>query len=416
MGSNLHNSKVIVNKKIAIFVDTEKSSGGAFHELLFFIKSFEKYCSKHELEFVIIRSDKKIFDDNFTSKFKILDFKLNAIQRYLHFVFNYHHFFRRIRGIFRFKNKFEQFLQKANIDQVIFTGPSQYALYVEKTPYGIIIPDVALRENVEFPELSSNPEFVRKDEVLSKALPRASYIITNSEIIKKRISFFYKILMERILIVSQQPSDYIRNFNIEKNLVNIQDYRKKKALPEQYIFYPAMYFPHKNHKLIIDAIQILSKKNIKLSAVFCGKDKGYKDNLKNYCNEKKISERIIFLNFVKEEELPYLYCNSLALVMPSLIGPTNIPPWEAFKLKVPVFYPDFGGIKTILKDAVHYIDSFDPNILAEGLQKILSDEKFKGDMIKNGEQLYNSIETSKEFDIIFNRIKHIRNIRLRWIF
>ena len=39
---------------------------------------------------------------------------------------------------------------------------------------------------------------------------------------------------------------------------------------------------------------------------------------------------------------------------------------------------------------VHYIDSFDPNIPAEGLQKILSDEKFKGDMIKNGEELYNS--------------------------
>ena len=177
-----------------------------------------------------------------------------------------------------------------------------------------------------------------------------------------------------------------------------------------------MYFPHKNHKLIIDAIQILNKRNINLSAVFCGQDKGYQNNLKNYCNEKKISERFIFLNFVKEEELPYLYCNSLALVMPSLIGPTNIPPWEAFKLKVPVFYPDFGGIRTVLKDAVYYIDSFDPSVLAEGLQKIFLDKNIKDEMVKNGEALYNSIETSKEFDIIFNRIKHIRNIRQRWIF
>ena len=222
--------------------------------------------------------------------------------------------------------------------------------------------------------------------------------------------------MERILIVSQQPSDLIRNFNTEKNLKDIQDYKKKKALPENYIFYPAMYFPHKNHKLIIDAIQILNKRNINLNAVFCGQDKGYQNNLKNYCNEKNISERFIFLNFVKEEELPYLYCNSLALVMPSLIGPTNIPPWEAFKLKVPVFYPDFGGIRTVLKDAVYYIDSFDPSVLAEGLQKILTNKKIKDQMIKNGEALYNSIETSKEFDIIFNKIKHIRNIRQRWIF
>ena len=32
-----------------------------------------------------------------------------------------------------------------------------------------------------------------------------------------------------------------------------------------------------------------------------------------------------FLEFVKDEYLPYLYIDSSILVMPSLIGPTNIP-------------------------------------------------------------------------------------------
>ena len=60
-----------------------------------------------------------------------------------------------------------------------------------------------------------------------------------------------------------------------------------------------MYFPHKNHKLIIDAIQILNKRNINLSAVFCGQDKGYQNNLKNYCNEKKDFRKIYFFKFCK---------------------------------------------------------------------------------------------------------------------
>ena len=189
--------------------------------------------------------------------------------------------------------------------------------------------------------------------------------------------------MERILIVSQQPSDYIKNFDTEKNLKIFKTIRKKMHY-RKCSFYPAMYFPHKNHKLIIDAIQILNKRNINLSAVFCGQDKGYQNNLKNYCNEKKISERFIFLNFVKEEELPYLYCNSLALVMPSLIGPTNIPPWEAFKLKVPVFYPDFGGIRTVLKDAVYYIDLFDPSVLAKDFKKFFLIKILKMKWLKMG--------------------------------
>ena len=125
---------------------------------------------------------------------------------------------------------------------------------------------------------------------------------------------------------------------------------------------------------------------------------------------------MVFLDFVEDKDLPLLYCNSFALVMPSLIGPTNIPPWEAFKLKVPVFYPDFGGIKAILKDAVYYIDPYNPEVLAEGILKILQDEQFKTEMIDKGEKLYNSIDTEKEFDLLFNFIKQVRKIRQRWIF
>ena len=416
MGINLHNTENLMTKKIAIFIDTEKFSGGAYHELMFFVKSFKKFNKKHNLEFVIIRTDKNILSLENSSIFKILDFNLSSISRYIHYLFNFHHFFRRIRKFINFENKFEKFLNNQNIDHVLFTGPSQYSLYIEKISYSIIIPDVAHRENVEFPELSSNPEFDRKDEILSKSLPRASFIITNSEIIKKRIMYFYRILEERILVISQRPSNEVDNFDIKKNLKLISDFRNNYSLPKTYIFYPAMYFPHKNHKLIIDAVESLIKKDIKISAVFCGKDKGYKKNLIKYTEEKKIHKNLVFLDFVEDKDLPLLYCNSFALVMPSLIGPTNIPPWEAFKLKVPVFYPDFGGIKVILKDAVYYIDPYNPEVLAEGILKILRDDQFKTEMIDKGEKLYNSIDTEKEFDLLFNFIEKVRKIRQRWIF
>ena len=36
-----------------------------------------------------------------------------------------------------------------------------------------------------------------------------------------------------------------------------------------------MYFPHKNHKLILDTLKIVNTKEFNLSAIFCGYDKGY---------------------------------------------------------------------------------------------------------------------------------------------
>ena len=43
-----------------------------------------------------------------------------------------------------------------------------------------------------------------------------------------------------------------------------------------------------------------------------------------------------------------MYLDAFVLVMPSLIGPTNIPPWEAFKMKVPTIYSKSTGIKDVL--------------------------------------------------------------------
>lgn len=406
-----------MTKKIGIFVDTEKIAGGAYQELLSFIKNIEKYNKVYKLNFIIICNSMKLDLENNSAELKIIYFKMNLFNRYIHYLFNFHHFFRRIRKFSFFKNSFESFLAKENIDYVIFTSHSQYSLYLEKTNFSMIIPDVAHRENVEFPELANTPEFVWKDEIFSKSLIRASLIITNSDIVKKRISFFYNILEERIKVINQQPAESVKNFKFKKGDEEVLLYKKKNNLPDVYIFYPAMYLPHKNHKYIIDAIvQLNNDHKIDISSVFCGSDKGYLQNLIKYAKQKKIENKIKFLNFVKDEELPYLYINSVALAMPSLIGPTNIPPWEAFTLNVPVLYSDFGNIRTVLKDAVYYIDAFKTKTMIEGIKKILNDIKFSDDLIYKGKNLLNSINEKEEFDRIFKSILHNREIRERWIF
>ena len=98
------------------------------------------------------------------------------------------------------------------------------------------------------------------------------------------------------------------------------------------------------------------------------------------------------------------------------MGPTNIPPWEAFKLNVPVFYTDFKNIKSVLKDAVYYIDPLNPDTMVEGIKKILTDENFKKELIAKGSSLINSINEEKEYEQFFENIIKNRKIRERWIF
>ena len=167
-----------------------------------------------------------------------------------------------------------------------------------------------------------------------------------------------------------------------------------------------MYFPHKNHKTLFDAIEILKSKNNTKNLVCCGSDNGYLNTLKKYIKSKNITEQIVFLDYVEDNELPYLYINSTMLIMTSLIGPTNIPPWEAFKLGVPVIYPNLEGIKEIYEECVSYYEPLDANDLASKIDNLHTNNELRNQLIERGKKKITEIIEKNEFSEV---ISHINN-------
>ena len=406
-----------MREKLAFFLDTERLSGGAYHELVYMIDRIDEK-NKDKIEIIIISTSKDLEIKFKNKSFKNYFISMNSFERHIAFLRNYDPTIRRLKKYFFFKNKLEELLKKINVDLVYFTGPSQYSLYLEKTDFIITIPDVSHRENLEFPEWtkSDTSEFHRREEIIAKSSIKAVAVITNAEIIKDKISYFYKASKDRIYVINHQPSLEISNFKEpDQNLS--KEVKTKHNLPKNYIFYPAMYLPHKNHKYIIDTIKIINSKiDFNLSAVFCGSDKGYLNKIKKYASDEGLSDKIYFLGYVDDIHLPYIYLNSLALTMPTFSGPTNIPPWEAFKMEVPVFYSNLEKIKNVYKEAVYYIDPFDPKSLVDGLIKVINNKENRIKLINNGKDLLNSIDGNKEFNQIFEIIKKRQKIKSTWNF
>lgn len=406
---------MIKQKKVGIFIDSRKKSGGAYQELLYTIKNIKKN-NKDNFKFVIICTSKNLDLKLENENLELHYFSMNAFQRYICYLRNFGSLIRRFKKYYFFQNKFENFLKKINVDLVYFTGPSQFSLYLENTKFFITIPDVSHRENLEFPEIVDSSEFERKDEIFRKSLPRALAVITNSNVIKKRISFFYRILEEKIYIINHQPSNSIDIFK-EIDHSKQKKVREIYKLPKNYIFYPSMYLPHKNHKNLIDAIKILQTKfKINFKLVCCGNDPGYLNNLKKYVSSENLSDQVYFLDFIDDEDLPYLYLDSFTLVMPSLIGPTNIPPWEAFKMKIPVIYSDSNGIKEVLGDAVHYVNPLEPESIALGIREIYENDEKKNSLILKGKQKLDEVRSLNDFNNFFKIIKNYKKIKETWEF
>lgn len=405
----------MTKERVAIFLEAPKNSGGAFQELDYMVKKIKKF-NKNEIEIVIISTSSKLELNLEEEKLETYYFSMNAVDRLICFLRNYGPITRRIKKFFFFNNKFEKFLKKIKIDLVYFTGPSQYSLYLDDTDFIITVPDVSHRENIELPEWTKSSEFVRKDEILKKTTIKAVAVITNSEIIKNRISFIYSVLKERIFVINHQPSTCVSTFDKNNKETKI-DFDKKYKLPKKYLFYPAMYLPHKNHRYLLDVIKILNYDlKIDMSLVLCGSDKGYLDRLKKHALKLKIDTKVIFLNFVDGDHLPYLYLNAFALAMPTYSGPTNIPPWEAFHLGTPVLYSDIFEIKKIYKDAVYYVDPYDPLTMVEGIKKMLQNDLISQELIHNGKKLLNSINSDKEFGQFFDIIRKRKKLKESWVF
>ena len=397
-------------KKIALFIDTEKKTGGAYQEAIYTAQNITKK-ENNKFEFIIISLSKNI--NHSIKEIKILNLKLNLFQKLVCYLRTNIFFFQKIINKFFFKNYFESFLKENKIDFIYFLNSSQYTQYLESMNFIINIPDLAHRKNVEFPEVRNSSEFEIRERIYKNFLPKAYSVITNSETIKYDLIKYYNLDEDRVKIIRHQPSQHVINFKYSE--VDEEKVKKKYNLPNKYIFYPAQYWPHKNHVYILDAIEKLNYDlNLDFYAIFCGSDKGNLKHLKDYSIEKKISDKTIFLNFVDDEDLPYLYKLSKLLVMPSYFGPTNIPPLEAFQLKVPVIYSDIPTFKKEFGDAVYYVDLNNSNSLAKAIKKIYENKELREELIKNGLDKIEQIKLYNSEEILFELFDNYFKVELRW--
>ena len=405
-----------VEKRVAIFVDSRKESGGEYQHLLYTIENIKKN-NNNKIKFLIVCLSKKLNLNLESGDVEIKYFSLNIFQRYICYLRNYNSLISRLKKYFFLKNKFEDFLKENNVDLVYFLSPSQYSLYLENIKFLITIPDLDHREHLEFPEVVDDNEFNRKNEIFSKSLIKAQAIITNAEIIKKRLIQYYNIDSKRIFIISLRPALSVKNFSLEKiDNKKTEMLKKKYDLPEDYIYYPAMYLPHKNHRIIIDVVKHLKLKNKKINAVFTGSDVGYKKNLIKYAKNKGVLESIKFLNFVDDNDLPYIYFYSKIIIFPVLIGPTFTPIWEAFKMKKPVIFSNLEGAKEVYGDAVFYINPFDIDEIVNAVEIINNDPNFKNDLVNKGLQQLENMEKDNQYNQVFKIIENYRQITRVWNF
>jgi glycosyltransferase involved in cell wall biosynthesis len=279
-------------------------------------------------------------------------------------------------------------LRDGGIDLVFQLAP-HFIGFSTLRPFVMPIYDLNHRLQPEFPEVSAFGENNIREYVNQNACQYATLILVDSEVGKADVLRFYGDLIDadRIRVLPYHPR--FRQ-DITPGTSDLARIANKYRLPGRYFFYPAQFWHHKNHELIVRALHLLAQDDAEtISVVLCGSYAGYIPalNFKRVMalvEELGISDRIHYLGRVPDEDMPALYQLSAGLVMPTFFGPTNIPPLEAWNFGRPVITSDIPGVREQIGDAGLLVDPRSPADLARAMRQLWQDEALGVELAERG--------------------------------
>jgi len=384
--------------RVAVFIEHEITAGGNYHQSLNNILLLER-ISLSNVEFEIITTSKNNFEYLKNIGIRSILYRPSLINLFLMVL--------RIESsqyiypFFRFlseKNHIERFLFKNRIDLVYFTSQSSLAKFLETTNYIYTLFDLCHIDQPEFPEVSGYRVFQKRQRAFARDLPRAIGVLVDSYLGKNNLVFHYRLKPERVHVYPFKPSISIKS---SKKI----DIRKKYSLDCDYIFYPAQFWPHKNHIYILEALrQLRDTKGLKIGAIFSGGNKGNLPYIRQSVLEMGLTDQVVFAGHVDNDEMPSLYSQALALVMPTYFGPTNLPPLEAFSLGVPVIYSDLPGLREQVGDAALLLDLTNPQSLASHLFELYDSPQLRSSLVERGFERIKYVDKDEPRIRVLNKI------------
>lgn len=279
----------------------------------------------------------------------------------------------------------ERALKKHSLDLIYFVNASNLATFIIDHPVMIRVLDVCHLDWPEFPEIRLNREFDTREDVLNCVAKRAVAVLVDAELARTKLISRYGLDASRVHVLGFEPGDLPKGAQASEEA--IASMRQTVGLGDHpFVFYPAQYWPHKNHAYIIRAIKKLADCGTIVHAVFCGSNKGNQGFIEELAKRHEVSHLIHHLGFIEREMIASLYRSALALVMPTWFGPTNIPPLEAFASSCPVLYSDLEGLREQVGDAALLMSLDDPASLAGHLERLLVEPGLRETLIVKGHQ------------------------------
>ncbi len=270
-----------------------------------------------------------------------------------------------------------------------------YSAAAVETPVAamVTVHDLNHRIYTEFPEVRALGEFERREYYFRNACRRALTLLVESEAGREDLLNFYAdtgLAQDRVVVLPVLPASTVRTAVSEDERASV---RRRYGLDGAYVFYPAQFWPHKNHVRLIQALHHLKHvAGLTPTLVLVGSSSGSLRR-RTFATAMRtarhlgVGRQVRYLGFVPDADMSALYAGAAGLAMPSFFGPTNIPVLEAFAMGCPVVTSDIRGIREQTDGAAILVDPRSAEAIADGLRRLLTSSETRSALIRRGREV-----------------------------
>ncbi len=305
-----------------------------------------------------------------------------------------------LHGVAAFKTaESDGFFESLSCDVVHF--PFQY---FERTK----IPSVYNPHDLQhrhLPEFFTPAEVAQRDVLHGTACRLSTAVAAESFAAKTDIIEQYRIPEEKVVAIPRGAPTIFYRTPVPDDMDAV---RREHNLPPRFMFFPAQYWPHKNHVRLLEALaKARTQHGIVANLVCTGRPVHDWSIVHKRARALKLGDQVSFLGYVDPGHLRALYRLADFLIFPSLFEGGGFPLLEAFQEGAPVAcstatsLPEYGG------DAVLLFDPYSIEDMAEAIRKLWCDAELRQSLRERGRaraKLFTWERTARTYRALYRKI------------
>jgi glycosyltransferase involved in cell wall biosynthesis len=245
-------------------------------------------------------------------------------------------------------------------------------------------------QHLAYPQFFAAAERANRDALLRVLERRADRVVCISEHAQRGFIAHLDLPAERTVTIPIAAHGRLPRLPADETKATLA----RLGLDRPYALYPANFWPHKNHRMLLVAFARLraDRPELDLDLALTGALPQAARELEEAARAMGLGQRVRFLGYLPDRDLAALYEGCRLVVFPSLYEGYGMPVLEAMHFGRPICCSRVTSLPEVAGEAALFFDPRRPQEIAGAMRRLLDDPALEAELVARGRARLEAID------------------------